>query len=94
MKKRELKDVYYIYSTIILFGWLITSNIQFNKQTERFNQELLQAKELVVAIDKDYDVALDNLASMNSYADQLEAELQTYKYLEHFKKELDRHTSK
>ncbi|MFW9602993.1 MAG: hypothetical protein ACMV1B_11845 [Prevotella sp.] len=92
--KHELKDIMFIYCTLILAFWFMSSTYQFNKETKRLNTELLLAKTIAVELYNERDVHLDMINSMNAYADSLELELQKYKHLEKFKKELDRSTSK
>lgn len=92
--KQELKDLMFIYCTIILTGWLLSTMASLNKETKRLNAELFEAKTIAVELYNSREVYIDMLNSMNTYATELEQELVQYKYLEKFKKDLDRSPSK
>lgn len=92
--KHELKDIMFIYCTLILVLWFISSTYQFNKEAVKLNSDLLLAKTIAVELYDERDTHLDMVNSMNEYANSLELELQKYKHLEKFKKELDRSSSK
>ena len=92
--KRQTIDILFIYCTVILIGWFVSSTISYNKKIESLNTELLQAKTIVVEMYNNHNNDMEMLQSMNSYADLLEEKLRAYNYLEQFKKELDRSTEK
>lgn len=92
--KHEIKDIMFIYCTLILIFWFISSTFQFNKEINRLNSELSYTNTISAELYADRENYIVMLDSMNKYADSLEKELQQYKYLEKFKKDLDRSTSK
>jgi len=92
--KHEIKDIMFIYCTLILIFWFISSTFQFNKEINRLNSELSYTNTISAELYADRENYIVMLDSMNKYADSLEKELQQYKYLEKFKKDLDRSTRK
>lgn len=92
--KHEIKDIMFIYCTLILIFWFISSTFQFNKEINRLNSELSYTNTISAELYADRENYIVMLDSMNKYADSLEKELQQYKYLEKFKKDLDRSARK
>lgn len=92
--KHEIKDTMFIYCTLILIFWFISSTFQFNKEINRLNSELSYTNTISAELYADRENYIVMLDSMNKYADSLEKELQQYKYLEKFKKDLDRSARK
>lgn len=92
--KHEIKDIMFIYCTLILIFWFISSTFQFNKEINRLNSEISYTNTISAELYADRENYIVMLDSMNKYADSLEKELQQYKYLEKFKKDLDRSARK
>ena len=73
MKIRELKEVFYIYSLIIVITWFIASTINNNKEAYKSNLRLLEAMNAVVELDSRANVLEEDISYLNSYIDDLEA---------------------
>lgn len=73
MKIRELKEVFYIYSLIIVITWFIASAINNNKEAYRSNLRLLEAMNAVIELDSRVNALEEDISYLNSYIDDLEA---------------------
>ena len=73
MKTREIKEVLYIYSLIIIISWFIASTISSNKEAYKSNLKLLEAMQGVILLDSRLNVLEEDISYLNSYIDDLEA---------------------
>lgn len=73
MKRREVKDLVYIYSLIIIISWFIVSTIASNKEAYKSNLKLIEAMKVVIVLDNRLNILEDNIEHLNSYIDELEA---------------------
>lgn len=78
MRKRDLKRVGLIFTSIVLLGTGLNINHQKNKEIESLQSEIRESyannrglKKLIIEYDTRLKICQDNVGSLNSYLDEL-----------------------
>lgn len=74
---KDIKALISIYTILILIGW----NIGLRYDVEKEKNKKLEAMQVAINLNKDNNVYIEMLESMNKYADSLESDLEQNKLL-------------